>query len=385
MRSDSGLATALLVAIALLLRIALVSSPYYVDGPNHVKAISDGSLFIQPPGYFLFALAARGLMLLAHVPAAQAISAINIAFSIGGLLIFRQICSKLFPGVLGLALSVCYAVSNVVWFAAEIHSTYASMTFFGPLLLYFLLVQERIRWAWIVWAVLTGFRPSDGIFLLPLMIYASAKRPWRESVAGMLFAFPICAAWYVPTVIRFGGGPLAPFSAAGHQLGQLPSGFLVQGFHAKGWNNLLHFITGTLNSWNVLLPFVAWGVLTAARWRSLALVWMVPASVFFAFYFVSDSLYLAFLVAPGLLLAGTALSSLRDRRIAVAVTAASVVVASVHMLLLRPIAVRNVPEAVANSYILDYSGWALKHRYAKRLATAIAELQQTQPSRGGKP
>ena len=50
------------------------------------------------------------------------------------------------------------------------------MTFFAPLLLYVLVVRGSVRWAWLVWAILAGFRPSDGVFLLPLMLYASARR-----------------------------------------------------------------------------------------------------------------------------------------------------------------------------------------------------------------
>ena len=374
--SNSKWHTVALLLLTLLARLATLSAPYYVDGPNHVKAVQDGSLFIQPPGYFLFAWSARAIVLVSHLSAANAISLMNVAFSVAGMWIVRKITAELFPGLAGLLLACCYAASNVVWFAAEIHSTYASMTFFAPLLFYVLIVKNHIRLAWIVWALLSGFRPSDGVFLLPFMLYASLKRPWRESLIGVLLAVPICAVWYIPTLSHFGGSVSSTLSAANQQIGQLPSGILVHGFTPKGFNNLLHFLFGTINAWNILLPFVVLGLFQRDRMKWLCVAWMLPATLFFALYFVSDSLYFAFLVAPGIVLAGLGLRRLFSPRGFAITTSASVLLASLHMLLLRPIPARNVPTAVLDSYSLEYTSWALKHQYAKRLSRAIEDLQK---------
>ncbi len=367
--------TAALLGATLLSRIALLSAPYYVDGPNHVKAVQDGSLFIQPPGYFLFAFSARLLALISHLSASGAISVLNVAFSVAGVWIFSLIVTRWFPGAPGRLLACCYAASNVVWFAAEIHSTYASMTFFAPLLLYVLVVRGSVRWAWLVWAILAGFRPSDGVFLLPFMLYASANAPVREGLIGIAMAAPVCALWYVPTVAHF-GGLLAPLSAANRQLGQLPSGLLVHGFTAKGLNNLLHFAFGSGNAWNLLLPFVVIGFLEKDRIKWLCVAWMAPAVLFFALYFVSDSMYLAFLVAPGMVLAGFGLRRALRTRAMTIVAAASVLAACIQMLALRPIVPHSVPVAILDSYVLEYSGWALKHQYARRLSSTIEELHK---------
>ncbi len=365
-----------LIVLTLLSRILLLSQPYYVDGPNHVKAVQDGSLFIQPPGYFLFAFSARMLTLVSSLSAAAAISGLNVAFSVAGVWVFRRVTAELFPGTMGLLLACCYAVSNVVWFAAEIHSTYASMTFFGPLLFFILIVRERIAWGWVIWAVLTGFRPSDGIFLLPVMIFASARRPWRESFRGVLLAAPVCALWYVPTMLHFGGSMFAPLAAANRQLGQLPSGIVVHGFTAKGLNNIVHFLFGTVNAWNLLLPFVIAGLWATDRVKWYCVAWIAPACLFLALYFVSDSMYLAVLVAPGVVLAGLGLRQFVHGRATPAVALASVVLAVIHMVALRPVPARNVATAVIDSYSLEYTGWALKHRYARRLASVVGELQK---------
>ncbi len=358
-----------------LSRVAFLSSPYYVDGPNHVRAIQNGLLFIQPPGYFLFAFSAWVLSQVSHLSAAHAVAAMNVAFSTAGVWAFQKITAELFPGATGRLLACCYAASNVVWFAAEIHSTYASMTFFGPLLFYVLLVRRRLIWGWLIFALLTGFRPSDGVFLLPLMFYVSAKRPWRERLTGLAGASIVCALWYIPTVLHF-GGLLAPLSAATRQVGQLPSGLLVHGFTAKGLNNLLHFLLGAVNAWNILGPFVVWGLLFRHPYRRVAALWIIPASLFFALYFVSDSMYLAFLVAPGLILAGFGLQCLNSHRLRSWVALASLIWASVHMLILRPIPARNLPEAVLDSYSLEYTAWGLEHQYAKRLANTVEELNK---------
>jgi hypothetical protein len=44
----------ILVLLTLIFRWFSRSLPYFVDGPGHVKAVQDGTLIIQPPGYFLF-------------------------------------------------------------------------------------------------------------------------------------------------------------------------------------------------------------------------------------------------------------------------------------------------------------------------------------------
>jgi hypothetical protein len=74
------------VALALFTLIARVlchGSVYYSDGPNHIKSILERVYIIQPPGYWLFNRIG-GLF----PDPIVAISAMNILFSMAGVVVF---------------------------------------------------------------------------------------------------------------------------------------------------------------------------------------------------------------------------------------------------------------------------------------------------------
>ncbi len=126
-----------LICLVVLSRVIFISTPYYVDGPNHVAAVTSGDLFLQRPGYFLFNFVARTIYLTGLIGAASNVTLLNIGLSAFGSAIFCVLSIRLMPGMVGLLLAVFYSFSDTVWFVSDIHSTYAAMTFFcssNPLL-----------------------------------------------------------------------------------------------------------------------------------------------------------------------------------------------------------------------------------------------------------
>jgi hypothetical protein len=163
----------ILVVFTVLLRLTSASGPYYVDAPRHISAIESGLLVIQPPGYFLFN--ATGLLLchLLHVSAGTALQILNITFSVSGVAVFYLLLSRLPTISSPFWLSLAYACSPIVWFSGDIHSSYAAMTLFAPLLILVLECERRFLWGCVIWALMTGFRPSDGVFVLPWVAFHS--------------------------------------------------------------------------------------------------------------------------------------------------------------------------------------------------------------------
>ncbi|HZB89375.1 MAG TPA: hypothetical protein VE291_11995, partial [Terracidiphilus sp.] len=118
-----------LIAFTLLLRVASASGPYFVDAMRHIQAIETGKLVIHTPGYFLFNLSGFLLSHLLHVSAGSALHLLNVAFSVAGVAVFYLLVSRLLPGASPFWLSLAYTCSPIVWFSADIHSSYAAMTF----------------------------------------------------------------------------------------------------------------------------------------------------------------------------------------------------------------------------------------------------------------
>lgn len=204
----------ILVLLTLVLRIASASGPYFVDAARHIQAIDSGKLVIHTPGYFLFNAAGFFIARLLHVSAGSALHILNVAFSVSGVAIFYLLVHRLSVTSSPFWLSLAYTCSPIVWFSGDIHSSYAAMTFFAPLLILVLEVNRQFVWGCVVWALMTGFRPSDGVFVLPWMMFHSLRFSWKERLVGIVAAIAIVAAWWVPTVERYGGGLLLPLSSS---------------------------------------------------------------------------------------------------------------------------------------------------------------------------
>lgn len=156
----------------------------FADGPSHIDSIVEKSYIIQPPGYWLFSRIA-GLF---HDPV-LAITAMNISFSVAGIVVFYYTACFFAGKWNALLASLAYCTVFYVWFSGEVHSTYASQILFPVSTFCVLLCYERDRVKWMLWlaAVLfalgAGLRPTDGVFMIPMVLYFAIYRlPRKESV-----------------------------------------------------------------------------------------------------------------------------------------------------------------------------------------------------------
>jgi hypothetical protein len=362
----------LLLAVAGGLRLACISEPYFVDGPSHVQAIESGALVIQAPGYFLFNVTGLAVARALHCSVAHALTAVNILFGELGVLLFALLSLRRFTRGQALLLTLCYVVSPIVWFAADVHSTYAAMTAFAPLLFLCCEDWDAFVLGCFFWALMTGFRPSDGVFVVPWMVWQGWRRSWPVRVRGVLVAAPVLLAWWIPTVRRF-GGLQGLLHSSRNQAAGLAQGVLTGHVSSHAAMEVVRTIVGLMLGWGLLLPAVGFALVRWAR-RSpevlSALIWMLSGLLFFALYYVADPIYVAYFIAPGFIAAGYLLQrwTVRGR---VGVYAASAVASVLFMLLAQPVAASGTSAAVANAYVLKFTRWSLKHRYAPRLAVLL--------------
>src|ERR1700691_1055446 len=122
---------------------------------------------------------------------------------------------------------------------------------------------------------------------------------------------------------HFGGGALSPLRLASGQAGFLSNGLLT---HISGQlkvANLIQLICSVFNSWNILAFAVILGPFYPKNTWMRSLAWLLaPGFAFYILILFASPAYLAYFVAPGLLLAGETLSRLPTARsVAIALAA----------------------------------------------------------------
>jgi len=367
-----------LALLTFVLRLASASGPYFADAFRHIHAIESGMLVIHAPGYFLFNLLGFLVVRLLHVSAGSALQIINIGLSTAGAPVFYLLLSRLPSITSPLWLSLAYVCSPVIWFSGDVHSTYASVTFFAPLLILVVEVEQRFVYGCIVWAVLFAFRPSDGIFVLPWMAYHAVRHPWKERFIGIATTIPLIAAWWIPTIQRYHGDLLSPVRYSGDQAHGLAQG-IVTGLSIHAALNAVHALAGMIMTWGLLTPFVCLGVTVirqSAVARSMA-VYMLPGVAYFLLYYVADGPYVAYLGAAGFVLAGEYLTRWPSR-VQQAIYAVAICASLLFMICGRMVEVRNSQaRALADAYFLKYSIPSLKQQKDPRLASLLGKCHDS--------
>jgi hypothetical protein len=368
-----------LVLLTLVLRITSASGPYFVDAARHIRAIESGKLVIHTPGYFLFNASGFAISHLLHVSAGSALHILNVTFSVAGVAVFYLLLSRLKATSSPFWLSLAYSCSPIVWFSGDIHSSYAAMTFFAPLLILVLEADKRFVWGCVVWALMTGFRPSDGVFVLPWMVFHALRFPWRQRLAGVLAAIAIVTAWWVPTAERYGGPLLLPLTSSRQQVHGLAQGVLTGHLGVHALVNVVHAAAGVIMTWGLLTPAVCLGV---AGWRQNPLarsmtIFLAPGMAFFALYYFSDGPYLAYIAGAGMVLAGVYLAN-RPPATQRTIYAVAICASVLFMFLARP-ADRPPSKfrAVADAYLVRYSVPSLKEQRDPRLAKLLGACHDT--------
>lgn len=358
-----------------------LGSLYYADGPNHIQSILEKVYVIQPPGYWLF----NRIGGLFPYPV-TAIATMNVLFSVAGVVVFYY-TALFFAGRRNAFLAaLAYSTIYYIWFSGEVHSTYASQALFPIATFYVLLRYERDRSSWLLWlaavifAVGAGLRPSDGVFLIPMLAYYSAIRLPRGKAAifvGLILV--LCLAWIIPTGLAYrqstGRVPGLDKTQEGTQAGTqagMQEEITAYLRRIAGQRSILTGVNaGSMaNVVRSVLPLAVafWPVLAAAflnlirNWKDwrirMMLCWIVPGSLFFILSYIGDAPYLTFLSAAILLLAVGA-----PRMMAV-----TAVWNAVLFLCFIPIPSQRLLPNVLNCYVGKDTRYALQHHWQPMLS-----------------
>lgn len=370
--------TGILLLLTLMSRWASRSLPYFVDGPEHAKAIQVGTLIIQPPGYFLFELTGLMVSKLFHVSPSASLSIVNIMFGVSAVLVFYFLSTRFFDLQHSFMLSLAYAASPLVWFVSDIHSTYAAMTFFAPLLFLLVEAENHFVLGCLAWSFMAGFRPSDGVFVVPWMLYHGMSQTWSTRIKGGVVAVAGVLLWWLPTAKRMGGGFFSPITASRSMASKVAHGPLTSHLSLLSLMNVIRGFSGMLIAWGILLPFLTIGA--AILWRrhsavKSSLIWMIPGISYFLLYYIADASYFSFCVAPGLLIVGFLLCDLA-KPLRSAVYSCAITASLLFMFLAHPIEPNSKPKALLDAYFMKYSVWSLKHQYGPTLSDLLGVCGQ---------
>jgi 4-amino-4-deoxy-L-arabinose transferase-like glycosyltransferase len=298
--------SAFLVLLTLVSRIACRGPVYFADGPAHIRAIATKVYVIQPPGYWLF----NRIASLFPDPSA-AISSMNILFSVAGVVVFYLTALQLDSRRNAFLGAIAYSSVFYLWFAGEVHSTYASQILFPILLFYALLKFDSDQATWRMWAAVcifaigAGLRPFDGLFLVPMLaFFCFTRMPRKQGIFYFAAALMLCLAWLIPTGLAFWRRDGEMHDALAYVFLIMKVRSITTGVNAGSMANVVRYVFPILVAFCAVLPAsVANGFRNRGQWRAqMMLLWILPGSLFFVFSYISDAPYLTFLSAAILLL-----------------------------------------------------------------------------------
>lgn len=372
----------IIAPLVFLSRCVTMSAPYFTDGPRLIQAVEAHVYVIQPPGYWLLARLA-GLF---HDPA-FGLSFINALASSLGALVFYLLSLHLTTPLAARLATAAYASIYFAWFSGSIQSSYAAELLFPPLMFLFMLRSiERPAWSNVIgvavsFALLSGFRPSDGVFMTPLFLYFLWRYcdRWTHRAILLCIAFALCLGWYIPQHIALqrtgqsAGGQL--WSVAG---AKAP---ILHGLSKLGISNILRVVVPML--------FAFWSlaaVVVRSRHepkRDMLWIWLLPGLAFFTAVYISDATYLCFLVAA-IILFGL---PRKPDKLAYAGLTVCFVWNLLFFSIARPVPqTRSLAVAIYSVSGARYCAWALRHQWFRTLDqfTTVPQIGAHARSAGNK-
>jgi len=355
---DLGLAS-LLALLVFVSRYLTRGEVYYVDGPILVQCILNRTYVIQPPGYWLFAHLG-GLF----PNPAFGLLFVNQIFSATGVAVFFLLCRKLnMDKATAFIASLCYASVFFLWLAGDVHSSYASQVLFPPLLVYLFLGYRdrpsttRIVACAIAFSFGAGLRPSDGLFLAPLLVFlAFTLVPgWPHRLLLATVSICGCLAWYLPGRAAARAAHIVPMGTYIKIVG--PMSLLISGIEPRSIANVLRVVLPFLFAFWPLLPTLFF---KRSRFENgLLFFWILPGLLFFLFIFVADPVYFTFLTAAVILCAALTLPRAR----AIALLLACAFFNMTLFLFAKPIRGNTRPDQAINFYVLKYTYYGIQHKW----------------------
>lgn len=358
---------AILAFFVLVTRILCRGPLYFGDGPSEVASIAAKTYIVQPPGYWLFDWTA-GLF----PDPVLAMSVMNILFSAAGVVVFYYAACFFTSRLNAFFAALAYSFIFYIWFSGEVHSTYASQILFPVGTYYLLLRYERDRTRWMLWsaafvfAVGAGLRPSDGMFLVPMVLYFAIFRMLRRDAAIFLSLITLfCLGWLIPTWLAFQhyDGGLKAFATYVELVSKKQS--VLTGVRMYTLANPVRYILPlVVGLWPVLGLTVRNAFHKQSDWRIKSLlIWIVPGSLFFILSLISDAPYLNYLTAAILLLAVSAPSKWAGRLMALTAISNAFV-----FLALGPVQSQKLSMNIINGFVLRCTRGGIEQRYNKTLS-----------------
>ena len=350
-----------LILLTAATRIANRGALYFVDGPRIVWSIRVGLYTIQPPGY----------LTLAHLAALFRDPAFGLAFwavtfsSVGSGAFYLLCRLRQSDRLLCLLAALGFMSVYYVWFAGEIHSSYASQILFPSLALFcFFRSQANNSMPWTMsWALAAAagmaLRPSDGVFLVPLWVYLLLRykrqvRVWATFIALNLIAY---LAWYIPTQHALA------FSRQGSTgttilMSMHTTSLLFTGINGRSLANLARVVVPLMVAFWALTP----AVFTKRTWEDnrVAAIWAVPGLCFFALGYMADPTYLVFLTGAIFWLVITAY----NRRRALVSLSLCIVFNAGLFLFAEPLREAGLAHQIGNFYVVKYCRYGIQHQWS---------------------
>jgi 4-amino-4-deoxy-L-arabinose transferase-like glycosyltransferase len=356
---------------------ALTSGPvYFADGPAHLAAIATRAYVIQPPGYWLFNRMASLFPNPEH-----AILVFNWLVSAAGAIVFYFLARRIVESRLARFAAVLYSVIFFAWFSGNVHSTYASQLLF-PLLTIYLLIHcteqpsDKLACAaGLSYAIGAGLRPSDGVFLAPVLLYFTVLRlPRRQTILCLATAAVACLAWFIPTQIALHRyGTITLFKQADN----VADGALLLGrLNIYTASNALRTLLPLAVALGPLFPFafLAKSPLRLPLWLAV-----LPGASFFLLFYIADAPYLNFLLGPLLLLCILGVSRKLPRSLATFALSTAIFVNAGVYFLLQPFTLpgkTNFVAQIVTADIVKYTRYGIRHRFMKRLRYMVTPTDE---------
>jgi 4-amino-4-deoxy-L-arabinose transferase-like glycosyltransferase len=345
------------------------SSAYFADANRHLTAIRNHTYVIQPPGYWLFNRVA-GLF---HDPEIT-ISVMNWLFSAAGVTVFYLVTRRIASESVARISSVAYGAVFFSWLSGNIHSTYASQLLFPvAVFLCFLLYWESPKFGWLMaagalFAVGTGFRPSDGAFFVPAFLYALSRCRLKHAIGCLAIVFFLCLVWLIPQQIALSKNTDPLESNLGSHFSQMADGVLMTGFSPYALSNVIRLVLPLILALFPLLTLIFGNLKQVFLW-----VWILPGMAFFLFFYFPEAPYLGYMLAALIILAVTNPTASNRRKVWLLAACAAMNV--VFYLAWRPVRCQNhklqVAEYVIEADVGKFSFYAVRHHYDPRLSSLL--------------
>ena len=308
------------IAVAVFFSRALTTGGvYWQDGPYHLREIQSGTYLIQAPGYWLWNRAG-GLFLNPEL----GLDLMNWFFSAAAIPVFYGVARALVEKGIARIATALFASVFFVWFSGNMQSTYPSQLFFPCAVAFLFLMRHQtgnrvFLWiAAIAYSTGTGFRPSDGLLLAPVMAWWLWQEDRRDIAVASLLIMGSALAWVIPTLIamhelRPEGGSGGIAGAATYTQSILGVASAFSGNRVRWTGNVARVAVPLgVAFWPIAIPLVR-GLSRLSRRTMFLLVWLLPSLAFFALFYMSTAPYLNVIVAPVILIAAIGASGLASR------------------------------------------------------------------------